>query len=125
MIATTAALDPAAGAVLAKATTRAAAQLELSSAALGKILGVSEATVSRIRSGARAIEPQSKEGELASLLVRLYLSLDAMVGNDEKRRMDWFTACNHAFNGAPKDLVLTAQGLVRMVMYLDRMRATI
>jgi uncharacterized protein (DUF2384 family) len=119
------AAKPVAGAVLAKATIRSADLLGLSGAALGKILGLSEATVSRIHNGERPIEPQSKEGELASLLIRLYRSLDALVGNDEKRRRDWLSAYNRAFNGVPRDMVQTAQGLVLVVAYLDGMRATV
>jgi len=59
------------------------------------------------------------------LLIRLYRSLDALVGNDEKRRLDWLNAYNRAFNGVPKDMVQTAQGLVLVVAYLDGMRATV
>lgn len=125
MRATAPVAKPATGAVLAKATIRSATLLGLSGAVLGKLLGLSEATVSRIHNGERPIEPQSKEGELASLLVRLYRSLDALVGNDEKRRLEWLNAYNRAFNGVPKDMVQTAQGLVLVVSYLDGMRATV
>lgn len=119
------AAKPVAGAVLAKATLRAATLLGLNGAALGKVLGLSEATVSRVLNGERTIEPQSKEGELASLLVRLYRSLDTLVGNDEKRRRDWLNSYNNAVNGVPREMVQTAQGLVLVVSYLDGMRATV
>ncbi|HYX65452.1 MAG TPA: antitoxin Xre-like helix-turn-helix domain-containing protein, partial [Burkholderiales bacterium] len=67
--------SPAPDAVLTKAVLRAADLLGLSSRALARILGVSEASVSRLVSGSRAIDPASKEGELALLLVRVYRSL--------------------------------------------------
>jgi len=67
--------QPASAIVLTKALLRAAQLLELSSAVLARILGVSEASISRLASGARTIDPASKEGELALLLVRVYRSL--------------------------------------------------
>lgn len=113
--------DP--GAVLAKASHRAAGLLGLNGAALARVLGLSEATVSRIGRGERALSPASKEGELALLLVRLYRSLDALVGNDPTKRLAWMRSPNAALNGIPAELVLTAQGLVATVAYVDAMRA--
>ena len=112
-------------AVLATATQRAAALLGLNGAALARILGVSEATVSRIGRGERGLPPESKEGELALLLVRLYRSLDALVGNDESRRLAWMRSPNEALDGVPATLILSAQGLVAAVAYLDAMRAPV
>jgi uncharacterized protein (DUF2384 family) len=109
--------------VLARATVRTAGFLGLSGALLARTLGTSEATVSRILAGQRPIAPDSKSGELALLLVRLYRSLDALVGNDEALRRAWFESPNDALNGTPKDLIRTAQGLVTVVNYLDGMRA--
>jgi uncharacterized protein (DUF2384 family) len=114
-------LEPAA--VLTKAVLRAAQLLELSSAALARILGVSEASVSRLASGSRQVDPQSKEGELALLLVRVYRSLDALVGTDGEQRKAWMESANRALNGRPIDLIERAEGLVTVVSYLDAMRA--
>lgn len=112
-----------AGRVLAKATARAAALLGLTGAALARVIGTSEATVSRIARGERGLPPDSKEGELAAVLVRLYRSLDALVGNDEARRLAWMGSHNTALNGTPRQLILKAEGLVTTVAYLDAMRA--
>lgn len=114
-------LEPAA--VLTKAVLRAAQLLDLSSAALARILGVSEASVSRLASGSRQVDPQSKEGELALLLVRVYRSLDALVGTDGEQRKAWMESANRALNGRPIDLIERAEGLVTVVSYLDAMRA--
>jgi len=115
------AVDP--GVVLAKATARSAALLGLNGAALAKVLGASEATVSRVLRGERALAPHTKEGELAALLVRLFRSLDALVGNDEGRRLAWMRSHNDALNGTPAQLILKAEGLVQTVAYVDAMRA--
>ena len=113
--------DP--GMVLAKATVRASDLLGFTGAMLGRVIGLSDASVSRVSAGARPIEPGSKEGELAALLVRVYRSLDAVVGNDEKRRRAWLASFNDGLNGVPRELMQSVQGLVQVVAYLDGMRA--
>jgi transcriptional regulator with XRE-family HTH domain len=112
-----------AGRVLTGAVLRTAGFLGLSRVALARLLGVSEAGVSRLASGARLIDPDSKEGELALLLVRLYRSLDALVGNDAEQRLRWLGGFNRALNGKPVELIERAEGLAGVVAYLDGMRA--
>jgi transcriptional regulator with XRE-family HTH domain len=114
---------PADDAVLTKALLRASELLGLSGSALARVLGVSEASISRLASGARTIHPDSKEGELALLLVRLYRSLDTLVGADEGLRRAWMGGTSTALNGRPIDLITRAEGLVGVVAYLDAMRA--
>lgn len=111
--------------VLTKALLRAAQLLELSSASLARVLGVSEASVSRLVSGARSVDAGSKEGELALLLVRVYRSLDALVGADPAQRRAWLHSPNRALNGRPAELIQRADGLVSVVNYLDAMRAPV
>lgn len=113
--------DP--GDVLAKATARASELLGLSGAALSRVLGVSEATVSRVLRGEKSINPTSKEGELALLLVRVYRSVDALVGTDDAKRRAWMASHNRALGGKPQKLVERADGLVATLNYLDGMRA--
>ena len=115
-------LDP--GLVLAKATARASVLLGLSGAALARVIGVSEPTVSRVLSGDRPLNPASKEGELATLLVRVFRSLDALVGNDDRQRLAWMKSPNQALaGGVPIQLIEKAEGLVATLAYLDGMRA--
>jgi hypothetical protein len=109
--------------MLTKAVLRAAGLLELPSNALARILGVSEASISRLVGGSRTIDPASKEGELALLLVRVYRSLDALVGTDAAQRKAWLHGHNRALNGRPVELLQRADGLVGVVAYLDAMRA--
>lgn len=111
------------GFVLAKATARASELLGLSGAALSRIIGLSEATVSRILQGDKAIDPTKKEGELALLLVRVYRSLDALVGTDDQKRIAWMKGHNKALGGVPMQLIERADGLVATLNYLDGMRA--
>ena len=120
-----AATAPAASAdaVLTQAVLRAADLLGLSSVELGRILGISESSVSRLVGRTRLIDSDSKEGELALLLVRVYRSLDALVGGDAAQRHAWLRSRNRSLNGRPADLLTTATGLVNTVAYLDSARA--
>jgi transcriptional regulator with XRE-family HTH domain len=113
-----------AGSVLSKATWRASRKLGLSGSALARIVGVSEATVSRLSRGEWTLAPDSKEGQLAALLVRLFRSLDALVGNDDAQTSAWLNSPNRALNGTPRELIESPQGLVMTLQYVDAMRAT-
>ena len=114
---------PDAAAVLAKATARASALLGLKGVTLARTLGLSEPTVSRVLKGQKGLAPDSKEGELALLLVRVYRSLDALVGTDDQKRLAWMSSYNQALGGEPLQLVQKAEGLVATLNYLDAMRA--
>lgn len=109
--------------VLGKATVRAAQELKLSNAVLARVIGLSEPTIGRIAKEGRGIEPESKEGQLSLLLVRLFRSLDPLVGSDPEKRNTWMRSHNKALNGTPAALIETPHGLVMTVSYLDGMRA--
>ena len=111
------------GYVLAKAVGRAADLLGLSGAAVARIVGLSEPTVSRVLSGERPLDPSSKEGELSLLLVRVYRALDPLVGTDDQKRVAWMRGHNKALGGIPTKLIERADGLVATLNYLDGMRA--
>jgi hypothetical protein len=113
----------AASAVLTKAALRSAGLLGLSNSVLAKAVGLSEASISRMSSGSKAFELGSKPAELAALVIRVYRSLDALVGNSEEHRRLWMSSYNRALNAIPKEAVQTAEGLVRVVTYLDGARA--
>lgn len=109
-------------AVLAKAVTRASERLGLAQKDLAQIIGASAATLSRIAAGKRGIDPSSKEGELSLLFVRVYRSLDALVGGDDVQARAWLHAGNEHVGGVPAELIRTAEGLVHVALYLDAMR---
>ena len=115
------AAEPDAASVVTRATLSAAARLGLRSRELAAVLGASEASVSRLK-GARLIEPASKEGELALLFLRLFRSLDALMGGDEGRARAWLRAENAHLSGVPAERIRTVEGLIDVVQYLDAMR---
>ena len=112
-------------AALTKATLRAAEKLGLKNRILASIIGVSEPTVSRMSKGAYFLQPDEKSFELSALFVRLYRSLDAIVGGDEKVAQSWFSNENSALGDTPINLVRKVSGLIHVIQYLDSRRARI
>ncbi len=112
-------------AVLTKATLRAAERLGLAANALSGIIGLSEASLSRMRSGRYQLEPGSKPFELALLFVRLFRSLDAIVGGDDKVARAWLQNDNRMLGAAPVQKIRSISGLVDVLAYLDARRALV
>ncbi|MCC6213483.1 MAG: DUF2384 domain-containing protein [Polyangiaceae bacterium] len=107
--------------VVTRATLRAAELLGMGQRELAAVVGVSASSLSRL-GRSRTIEIESKEGELALLFLRLYRSLDSLVGGDVAAARAWFRAENDHLGGAPAELVGRVEGLVRVVEYLDALR---
>ncbi len=110
-------------AVLTTATVRAADFLGLSSGDLARVLGVSPASVTRMRQGSFQLDRDSKAFELAQLLVRLFRSLDSIVGGDGQSLRSWMVSGNIALGRRPMELIQTVRGLVATVDYVDSRRA--
>ncbi len=115
--------DPAA--VLAKALVRAARAFALSQAEASEILGTSAASISRTFAGERDVDPDSAEGRHALLLLRVFRSLDALVGGDGEKARLWLRADNRHLGAPPLQLLGKTQGLVHVAEYLDAMRGTL
>ena len=117
-------IEPEPAAVLSKAVARAAERLGISRAQLARSLGVSASSVTRLYQGSYQLDPERKEWDLALLLVRAFRSLDSLVG-DEATARQWLRSENTALNGSPIDLIAHAEGLVRVVQYLDAARGRV
>jgi hypothetical protein len=113
------------GAVITKAALRAAGLMGLSNKILARILGLSEASVSRMGSGAYTLTPGEKPFELAVLFVRFYRALDAVVHGDAAVARAWVVNANTALGGQPLELIQSVSGLVNAVAYLDARRALV
>ena len=112
-------------AIISKAAIRAADRLSLPSRTLARIIGVSEASISRMRRGEYRLEKNQKPFELAVLFIRLYRSLDAVVGGDDAVAKAWLTNQNTALDAAPINLIQTVSGLANVINYLDARRALV
>jgi hypothetical protein len=111
--------------VLSKAAVRAADQLDLRQAQLARLLGLSTATVSRMTSGDWFLAEDSKAWELATAFVRIYRSLSAITGGKLQSMRDWLHSHNDALGDEPVQLIVTTEGLIHVLHYLDAARSRI
>ena len=109
---------------LSKAVTRSAECLGISRTLLAKVLGLSPANVVRLYIGEYMLDERRKEWEFALLFVRMFRSLDSIVG-DEVTAHKWMHSENLGLNGKPIDLICETQGLIRVTNYLDASRGLI
>ena len=103
--------------VLTRALVKAGKELGLTQADLGVIVGRDRTALSR-----GALEPDSKSGELALLLIRAYRALFVLVGGESRQMKHWMHTHNLHVGGMPAELVRTVPGLMRVVEYLDAIR---
>lgn len=109
--------------VVTKATLRAGQILGLSNARMANVLGVSEASVSRMNHATAVLD--GKPFEIGLMIVRLYRGLAGILGSDDGAVQSWMRAENRALRGRPVDLIETINGLVTTVAYVDSRRAHI
>jgi hypothetical protein len=103
--------------VLAEALINAGKHLGMSQADLGAVIGRDRTAISRGR-----IDPASKAGELALLLIRCYRALYVLVGGNPEHMRHWMQTENLHTGGVPAEQVKTVQGLTTVLEYLDAMR---
>lgn len=111
---------PDASAVLAKATLRASERMGLSRTELSAIIGRDRSSISRA-----GIDPQSKSGELALMLVRCYRSLAILVDDNQQRLREWLGTPNRHTGGTPAEQLRTVVGLTTVLSYLDALRGKV
>ena len=113
------------GLVVTKAVVNAADRLGLNARALGAVVGVSEASVSRMKRQDHLLEKGTKPFELALLLIRLFRSLDAITGGDDMVARQWLRNVNSALGSVPAEKIQTISGLTDVLAYLDARRALV
>ncbi len=111
--------------VLTAAVARIAHFWGLSNAKLGAILGVSPATASRLKAGQTQLDPASKAFEAGQFLLRLFRSLDALLGSDDAAAKRWLATENLELGSKPLDRVDTMRGLIEVCDYVDFYRARV
>jgi uncharacterized protein (DUF2384 family) len=112
-------------ALVSKALVRAADRLEVTNKVLARIIGVSEATVSRLKKGGYPLESGQTPYQLSVLFIRLYRSLDAITGGDDNVSAAWLSKPNTALSGVPIELIQSITGLMNVIQYLDARRSVI
>ena len=114
------AVQPEPAVVLGKAVLRAGEVLGLSRSELGHVLGRDRTSLTR-----SGVDPASKAGELALLLVRVYRSLAVLVDDNEAQMREWLATPNRHTGGVPREQIREVAGLVTVCAYLDAIRAKV
>ncbi|MDP5052362.1 MAG: MbcA/ParS/Xre antitoxin family protein [Congregibacter sp.] len=104
--------------VLGSSVFAAGESLGLSRQLVGKIIGRDRTSIDRA-----GIDPQSKSGELAIFVIRIYRSLYALMGGDVDNMRHFMRTSNRGTGGVPLEQMSNIQGLLRVCAYLDAMRA--
>lgn len=103
--------------VLGKAAARAADALGLTQTQLASVIGRDRSSLFRA-----GIDPDSKPGELALLLVRIYRSLAVLLDGNGDQIRQWMETENSHTGGTPVEQLHSVAGLVTVVSYLDAIR---
>lgn len=111
--------------VLTEAISKIAELWGLKNAKLGSVLGVSMATASRLRNGETRLDPTSKSFEAGQFLLRLFRSLDALLGSDDLAAKQWLETSNLDLGGKPIEQIETMRGLITVCDYVDFYRARV
>lgn len=99
--------------MLTKALLNAGRALGLSQDMLGEMIGRDRSSI------ARCLDPDSKAGELALLLIRVYRGLYSLVGGRQQDMRRWMHTANRGIGGVPAEQMRSVAGLVRVVECLD------
>lgn len=115
---------PSQESVLAKAVLNAAEQLGLNQTELAAVLGVHRTAVSRLKQK-QSLAPDSKQGEIALLVVRIARALFALTGGDK----DWIKHFMHTHNkitgAVPAEQIKSIQGLMTVLQFVDAIRGKV
>lgn len=110
---------------LSAALVRIADYWGLSNAKLGVVLGLSPATASRLKAGKSLLDPASKSFEAGQFMLRLFRSLDAVMGSDDDASRRWLATPNLDLADRPLDLIDSFRGLITVCDYVDAYRARV
>lgn len=110
--------------VLCKALFNASEQLTLNQEELGKVVGINRTGVSRLKKKG-TLDPESKQGELAKLLIRAARALFALSGGSHDWIKHFMRSNNKLTGGVPAEQIQSVQGLMRVVTYLDAIRGKV
>jgi hypothetical protein len=104
--------------VLGEALLATTAKLGLTQESLATIVG-------RTRTRLKSIPPNSKSGEAAMGVIRVYRSLYALVNGDTEEMRAWMSSPNKGTGGIPAVQIETLEGLFKVVRYLDAIRGKV
>ena len=98
-------------AVLGKSVLTAAKLLSLSQSQLAIVLDMD------VEANQPELDPNSKQGKLALLLIRLYQALHALTGGDQAAMKIFLTSENRVTSGIPIHQIETMSGLISVLNF--------
>ena len=110
--------------VLAKAFLNVGKQLNLTQTQLGDAIGLHRSNVSKL-SISHSLDPKSKQGELALLVIRLARALYALAGGDKDFMQTFIHSHNKMTGGVPAQQIGTIQGLMTVLRFVDAVRGKV
>ncbi len=116
--------EPVPEVVLAKAVLRASEQLGLKQAELAAVLGIHRTAVSRLKQKP-CLDPKSKQGELALLLIRIARALVALTGGDQVWIVHFMRTPNRVTRGVPAQQLESIQGMMLVLQFVDAIRGKV
>jgi len=117
-------LKPKPDAVLAKALLNTAEQLGLNQAELAAVLGVHRTAISRLKQS-QSLDPLSKQGEIALLVIRIARALFALTGGDKEWIKHFMHTHNSVTGGVPAEQIKSIQGLMTVLQFVDAIRGKV
>lgn len=116
--------SPTQESVLAKAVLKASEQLGLKQAELAAVLGVHRTAISRLKQN-QSLDPLSKQGEIALLVVRIARALFALTGGDSEWIKHFMHTHNNVTGDIPAKQIESIQGLMTVVQFVDAIRGKV
>lgn len=110
---------------LSTAMGRIATCWQLTNEQMAAALGISAASASRLKAGNYPLKRGDKAFELGQYILRLFRSLDALLGSDDRAARSWLRTENLDLEAKPIDLIKTVHGLTMVADYVDDFRAKI
>lgn len=110
--------------VLAKAIVNASEQLGLKQSEVADAIGIHRTAFSRLKSKP-SLDPKSKQGELALVLIRIARALFALTGGDESWIKRFMRSQNKMTGGVPAQQISTVEGLMSVLRFVDAIRGKV
>lgn len=94
--------------------------------AVGNRLGLSDADIAAITmrpidSLFHPLDPTSKSGQPALLLIRIYQALHSLTGGDPRLMLHWLCTGNRHTGGVPSKQIRDPEGIVVVASYLEHL----
>ncbi len=116
--------SPTQGIVLAKAIVKASKQLGLTQSEVAEAIGLHRTAVSRLKTKP-FLDPKSKEGQLALILIRIARALFALTGGDEHWIKRFMQTENKITGGVPAQQISSIEGLMTVLRFVDAIRGKV